>query len=204
MIRVVESSYARQDESAVTKNALDSRRGPLLFTHFGFSGPAVLNASRVVTLRPSAGGLSLICDFVPHQTERELVETIQNRTSGEGKLQVATALARILPKRLAESLLRQADVKGETRLAELSRSQLALITRQLKWNRVPISGTLGFKKAEVTAGGIELSQVNSKDMQSKLVPGLFFAGEILDLDGPIGGFNFQAAFSTGWLAGLNA
>ena len=64
-----------------------------------------------------------------------------------------------------------------------------------------LTGTLGFKKAEVTAGGVSLDQVDSRNMQSKLVPGLYLAGEILDLDGPIGGFNFQAAFSTGWLAG---
>ncbi|MBS0264192.1 MAG: NAD(P)/FAD-dependent oxidoreductase, partial [Planctomycetes bacterium] len=66
---------------------------------------------------------------------------------------------------------------------------------------IPVSGTLGFGKAEVTSGSISLAEVDSKTMQSKLVPGLYFAGEVLDLDGPIGGFNFQAAFSTGWLAG---
>jgi len=66
---------------------------------------------------------------------------------------------------------------------------------------IPISGTLGFKKAEVTAGGVSLAEVDSRSMESKLVPGLFMAGELLDLDGPIGGYNFQAAFSTGMLAG---
>jgi hypothetical protein len=64
-----------------------------------------------------------------------------------------------------------------------------------------LTGTLGFKKAEVTAGGVALDEVDSRTMQSKLIPGLFLAGEILDLDGPIGGYNFQAAWSTGWLAG---
>jgi predicted flavoprotein YhiN len=65
---------------------------------------------------------------------------------------------------------------------------------------IPVSGTLGFKKAEVTAGGVSLAEVDSRTMESRLVPGLYFAGEVLDLDGPIGGYNFQAAFSTGWLA----
>jgi predicted flavoprotein YhiN len=65
----------------------------------------------------------------------------------------------------------------------------------------PIEGTMGFRKAEVTAGGVTLAEVDSRTMQSKLVPGLYFAGELLDIDGPIGGYNFQAAFSTGWLAG---
>jgi predicted flavoprotein YhiN len=67
--------------------------------------------------------------------------------------------------------------------------------------RLPITGTLGFKKAEVTTGGVALDEIDSRTLQSKQVPGLFIAGEVLDLDGPIGGYNFQAAFSTGWLAG---
>jgi hypothetical protein len=69
--------------------------------------------------------------------------------------------------------------------------------------RFSINGTLGFEKAEVTAGGVNLQEIDSKTMQSKATQGLFFAGEVLDLDGPIGGFNFQSAFSTGWLAGLS-
>ena len=73
----------------------------------------------------------------------------------------------------------------------------------MKRLRLPLKGTLGFEKAEVTAGGVSLDEVDSRTMQSKLVPGLYLAGEILDLDGPIGGYNFQAAFSTGWHAGSN-
>jgi predicted flavoprotein YhiN len=74
----------------------------------------------------------------------------------------------------------------------------------IKATAIPVNGSLGFKKAEVTAGGISLAEVDSRTMESKLVPGLYVAGEILDLDGPIGGYNFQAAFSTGWLAGESA
>ena len=75
------------------------------------------------------------------------------------------------------------------------------LVRNVKRCAIPVSGTLGFKKAEVTAGGVSLEEVDSRTMQSKLVPGIYLAGEVLDLDGPIGGYNFQAAFSTGWLAG---
>jgi predicted flavoprotein YhiN len=73
--------------------------------------------------------------------------------------------------------------------------------RAVKGTDIPITGTRGFAKAEVTAGGVALNEIDSRTMQSKFVPGLYFAGEILNLDGPIGGYNFQAAFSTGWLAG---
>jgi predicted flavoprotein YhiN len=75
------------------------------------------------------------------------------------------------------------------------------LLQSLKRMPIPIRGSQGFKKAEVTAGGVDLGEVDSKTMQSKLCPNLYFAGEVLDLDGPIGGYNFQAAFSTGWLAG---
>jgi predicted flavoprotein YhiN len=86
-------------------------------------------------------------------------------------------------------------------LAELSRGERTALVAALKSTAIPITGSLGFKKAEVTAGGVALEEVDSRTMESKLAPGLFIAGEILDVDGPIGGYNFQAAFSTGWLAG---
>jgi predicted flavoprotein YhiN len=90
------------------------------------------------------------------------------------------------------------------RAAELTRQGRAAVAKVIKGKEITIHGTRGFTKAEVTAGGVSLAEVDSRTMESKLVPGLYFAGEILDLDGPIGGYNFQAAFSTGVLAGLSA
>jgi predicted Rossmann fold flavoprotein len=92
-------------------------------------------------------------------------------------------------------------ITAEMKSAELGKAARRQLAEAIKHTRIPISGTLGFKKAEVTAGGVSLSEVDSHTMESKLVPNLYFAGEVLDLDGPIGGYNFQAAFSTGWLAG---
>ena len=86
-------------------------------------------------------------------------------------------------------------------MAGLSKVERQRLVQVMKCTKFPIRGTLGFAKAEVTAGGIDLAEVDSRTMHSKLAPGLFIAGEVLDLDGPIGGYNFQAAFSTGWLAG---
>jgi predicted flavoprotein YhiN len=86
-------------------------------------------------------------------------------------------------------------------VAELSKAERTGLIQGLKATAIPISGSMGFKKAEVTAGGVLLAEVDSRTMESKVTPNLFIAGEILDLDGPIGGYNFQAAFSTGWLAG---
>ena len=105
------------------------------------------------------------------------------------------------PRRLVEQLIAQAGIDPSIRLAELSADRLKLLVDQMKSTTFPLQGTLGYEKAEVTSGGVDLSEVSSSTLESKLCPGLFFAGEILNLDGPIGGFNFQAAWSTGWLAG---
>jgi predicted flavoprotein YhiN len=102
---------------------------------------------------------------------------------------------------LAEALLQVAGLPSDRRLAEIGKADRARWLDALKRCPIPASGTKGYAKAEVTAGGVSLAEVDSRTMQSKLVPGLYLAGEVLDLDGPIGGYNFQAAFSTGWLAG---
>ena len=109
-----------------------------------------------------------------------------------------------VPRRLVHCLLDRSGVIPATRAAELNREQANRLMSELKQASFPISGTLGFEKAEVTAGGIAVDEIDPKTMESKLCPGLFMAGEVINIDGPIGGYNFQAAFSTGWLAGQHA
>ena len=113
-------------------------------------------------------------------------------------------VGQVVPRRLAEILLELAAIPADRKLAELAKDERSRVVGMLKRLTIPLTGTLGFKKAEVTAGGIALDEVDSRTMQSRLAPKLFFAGEVLDLDGPIGGYNFQAAWSTGWLAGNSA
>ena len=178
-----------------------SRRGSFLFTHVGLSGPAPMDISRVVTAKPQAGGWQAVCDFVPSMNEQQIAEHLQSAASLDGRRGVLNLAAELVPRRLAESIMTRAKIPADRRAAELSRTERAAIIDGLKRSTIPINGTLGFKKAEVTAGGVSLDEIDSRTMQSKLAPNLYFAGEILDLDGPIGGYNFQAAFSTGWLAG---
>ena len=180
---------------------LDERRGSLLLTHFGMSGPVVLDISRTVTGHPEPAALDIVCDFLPDITAEALDAGIREQCAAAGKKQVGGVLQKWIPHRLAEELFQLAGVATETRAAELSKAARTQLVRWLKEAHIPVSGTRGFAKAEVTAGGVDLAEVDSRTMQSKLQPGLFFAGEILDLDGPIGGYNFQAAFSTGMLAG---
>jgi predicted Rossmann fold flavoprotein len=180
---------------------LDARRGSLLFAHFGLSGPVVLDISRAVTGHPEPHRLQLHVDWSPPVPEQELTEFLKQVSNTSGKRQLAAILADPLPRRLCEALLVQAGAEPDRTAAGLSRELRAAIVNRIKHLMLPVTGTLGFNKAEVTAGGIALGEVDSRTTQSKKVPGLFVAGEVLDLDGPIGGYNFQAAWSTGWLAG---
>jgi predicted Rossmann fold flavoprotein len=184
--------------------ALASRRGSLLFTHFGLSGPVILDASRVVSGHAAPITLALELDLLPGCKEPELDEQLRVQAQADGKKQLAAVLAGWLPRRLCEELMLAAGLPAERRGAALSRVERAGVVGVLKRLRLRVTGTLGFGKAEVTAGGVALDEVDSRSMQSKLVPGLYLAGELLDLDGPIGGYNFQAAWSTGWLAGGKA
>jgi predicted Rossmann fold flavoprotein len=180
---------------------LAGRRGSLLFAHFGLSGPVVLDVSRAVSGHARPEALILEIDLLPAMREADLGEFLRSESAASGKRQLAGVLSAHLPRRLGEILLTLAGLPADRTAAALSKEQRGGLARLLKGVQVPITGTLGFKKAEVTAGGIALEEVDSRTMASKLVPGLFVAGEVLDLDGPIGGYNFQAAWSTGWLAG---
>lgn len=185
------------------RGILAEQRGSFLFTHFGLSGPAVLDVSRAVTAHPAPQTLQLVCDFLPDAKLDELDQRLREQCAADGKKQALGVLAHVVPRRLAESLFQQLDLSAELRGAELSKRDRGRLVQLIKQCRINLSGALGYKKAEVTAGGVALNEVDSKTMQSKLVLGLFFAGEVLDLDGPIGGYNFQAAFATGRLAGLS-
>jgi predicted Rossmann fold flavoprotein len=181
--------------------SLAARRGSLLFAHFGLSGPVILDVSRVVSGHPRPASLALELDLLPALKEPELDEWLRTETAASGKRQLAAVLSAHLPRRLCDALLPQVGLAADRKAAALSRPERARLVGCVKRLRLPVTGTLGFGRAEVTAGGVALDEVDSRTMQSKRVPGLFLAGELLDLDGPIGGYNFQAAWSTGWLAG---
>ncbi|MGA2034513.1 MAG: NAD(P)/FAD-dependent oxidoreductase [Thermoguttaceae bacterium] len=183
---------------------LAQRRGALLLAHFGLSGPAALDVSRAVSSHAQPERLALQCDFLPDVTHQSLESHLREACGAAGKRLAVSILAELLPQRLAETIADRAGLATGRRAAELSRHERQNLVQAIKRLAIPITGTLGFRKAEVTAGGVALEEVDSRTMQSKRVPGLYFAGELLDLDGPIGGYNFQAAFSTGYLAGDKA
>ncbi len=179
---------------------LARRRESFLFTHFGLSGPAVLDVSRAITEQAEPHLLDLRCDFLPSESAAAVDHWLAQEAVRQGRKQLVNVLDTKLPRRLSEAIVAGCHC-GEQRMAELSKRLRSQVGGWIKDAAIHVSGTRGFKKAEVTAGGIDLDEIDSRDMQSKRQPGLFLIGEVLDLDGPIGGYNFQAAFSTGWLAG---
>ena len=183
---------------------LATRRWSLLLAHFGLSGPVVLDVSRVVSGHGDPQRLLAEIDLLPELRDDAVSEWLRAEANAAGKRQLACILATKLPRRLSDTLLALVDLPVDRLTAGLRKEERARLVQVVKHLSIPLTGTLGFKKAEVTAGGVALEEVDSRTMQSKKVVGLYPAGEILDLDGPIGGYNFQAAWSTGWLAGSSA
>lgn len=176
------------------------RQRPILFTHQGLSGPAPMDLAG--DLEEALGLGSVRFDFVPEQSQEELDAAWRALAASHGPRRVESMLPATLPERLRGTLATLAGVAGQN-LANLPRDGRRRLVQVLKDLRVPVAKSRGYDHAEVTRGGVVLDEIDPRTMQSKVVPGLFVCGELLDVDGPIGGFNFQAAFATGRLAGLS-
>jgi predicted Rossmann fold flavoprotein len=188
---------------AAEGSPLQERREAVLFAHFGLTGPAILDVSRSVARSDDPGRLTLRLDLLPDVRREDLDRAIQT-SSRQGRRSLISLLPESVPRRLAECLVLAGGIPRDRMGPDLSRDERHRLVAVLKGLSLPIRGTLGFEKAEVTSGGVDLEQVDPRTLESRIVPGLHFAGEILDLDGLIGGYNFQAAWSTGWLAGETA
>lgn len=178
-------------------------QGPLLVTHSGLSGPAVLRLSAwgARSLHERGYCFPLQVNWLPQFSEDTLAAEMQLRRQSQGaRLVVNTPIAPVAA-RLWANLVRAAGIAETTRWAELSRTEQHRLVQQLLNTELPVSGKSLNKDEFVTCGGVRLREVDFKAMQSRICPSLFFAGEVLDIDGLTGGFNFQAAWTTGWIAG---
>ncbi len=180
---------------------LDRRRGGFLFTHFGLSGPAPMNLGGVVSNYASLHPSFLTIDFLPGRSRREVDAALRTAIERAGERPARAFVAELVPRRLAEALLREAGAPSDLPLARLSKALRARLLDALFATTLPVKETRGFDFAEVTRGGLDLAEIDPDTMESRRVPGLFVCGELLDLDGPIGGYNFTSAFATGALAG---
>lgn len=192
--------------SEVEVHALDLKirsSGPLLITHWGLSGPAILKMSAwgARAMAQCEYRFRIALNWLPHQTEEALFALGQQLREQHPGKRVTNLPWAGLPARLWEQLVAQAGVAEETRYADLSRPALSRLIRQIRQTELEVSGKSLNKEEFVTCGGVSLKEVDFKTMESRVRSGLYFAGEVLDVDGITGGFNFQAAWTTGWLAG---
>lgn len=179
---------------------LHSELGEMLFTHFGVSGPLVLTASRHVAEKP---GSALVIDLKPGLDDAALDARIQRDFTAQSRKQIGNALDDLLPNTLIPIIGRLSGIPAVTPVHQVTREQRHRLMRLLKHLTVTVKRARPITEAIITAGGVSTREIDSHTMQSKLVPGLFFTGEIIDVDGYTGGFNLQIAWSTGHLAGEN-
>jgi predicted Rossmann fold flavoprotein len=177
--------------------------GALLITHWGLSGPAVLRLSAwgARELHSKNYHFTLLLNWLPLMNEEKLTAEFKARRHSQPAKAVVNFPLPPLPVRLWEQLVLAAGIPRDARWGTFSRPAQLQLIRQLLQSEFAVTGKSLNKDEFVTCGGVRLSEVNFKTMQSKICPGLFFAGEVLDIDGITGGFNFQAAWTTGWLAG---
>ena len=198
-------SHAVELQTFVAGKLTDRRAGSLLWTHVGISGPVVLDASRHWTLARDAGQpVEIRCGFLPGEgfeaIERRLLAAVQSRP----RASIARILAGTLPERVGAALACDAGLDPATRLAETARTDRRALAHRLGGLVLPIEHDRGWDHAEVTAGGVPLAEIDYRTMASRAQAGLYLVGEMLDCDGRIGGFNFQWAWATGFLAGRAA
>ena len=178
--------------------------GEMLFTHFGVSGPLILSASSYYVKKYNDMPVRLCIDLKPALSDEQLDRRLLREFDRSRNRQFKNALDSLLPAKLIPVLVALSGIPPEKKAGELTREERNSLASCLKNLTMTVTGTRGFQEAIVTQGGVDVKEVNPSTMESKLVKGLYFAGEVLDLDALTGGFNLQIAWSTGYLAGLSA
>jgi predicted Rossmann fold flavoprotein len=182
--------------------AIDS--GEILFTHFGLSGPLILKLSLWVGRNVADAPFRLRIDLLPHLMTEQLDEQWRRAGQQRGKATCKTILRDLLPASLADVVLQRVGLPASHQASQLTNPQRQALVHCLKGFEVTIVGTRSIKEAFVTVGGIKTDEVEPRTLCSRLVQGLYFAGELLDMAGPTGGYNLHIAFATGWVAGESA
>jgi predicted Rossmann fold flavoprotein len=172
--------------------------GEALFTHNGLSGPVILDLSNYVNLDEEQ---TVKIDFKPALDHQKLDARIRKDFEEQRSKQFKNSLNMLLPKKLIPVIIKLSEIDPEKKVSEISKVERKRLLKLLKEMNFSVSGLIGYEKAIVTAGGVHIKDIDPKTMKSKLVSNLYFAGEMIDVDGPTGGYNLQVAWSTGYLAG---
>lgn len=187
------------------KKQIVSEVGELIFTSFGVSGPLVLSlSSKIADWLNEGKPVSLEIDLKPALSQAQLELRLFREFRLQAKKSLKNVLRVLLPMRLIEVFIGMAEIAPEKQTSQITHRERLKIIKLLKGFRLDIAGSLPIEEAMITKGGVSLKEINPRTMESRLVKGLYFAGEIIDVDADTGGFNLQAAFSTGYLAGESA
>lgn len=180
---------------------IEEEFGEMLFTHFGVSGPIILSLSGRAVEEMAKGKVELAIDFKPALTWEEVEVRLIRETQTHHRQGLANILTLLLPRRLVPIFLHRSGLAPHLKAHDLRRAERKQIVTLLKDWRMTIKKSRPIAEAIVTAGGVDVKEVDPYTMESKLIPGLYFCGEVIDVDGKTGGYNLQAAFSMGWVAG---
>ena len=178
--------------------------GEVIFTHFGLSGPAILNASSQIEDLSQKGKITIFMDLFPNKDIKELEGDIIELFSKNANKNIKNCLSELLPEKLISVILDLSKTDSSKKVNAITKSERKNIVLQFKKSEMNFDGTLGFENAMITSGGVLPKEIEAKTMQSKIIKNLFFAGEIINLHGPTGGYNLQMCWSTGHLAGQSA
>lgn len=173
--------------------------GEVQFTDFGLSGPEAFSLSRAAAT--GGEGQQLALDFFREYGDSVLLDMLQEKRMNLPELPAEELFAGMLPSRLGKMIVKRAGLKYQTKLSALTDEQLLSCVKISKWFCLEVTGVMGFESAQVTAGGVPTREFDARTLESRLAPGLFVCGEVLDIDGDCGGYNLQWAWSSGYLAG---
>ena len=183
---------------------IESRFGEMMLTHFGIGGPITLLASQSAARALDVGPVTAVIDLKPALSRRELDTRLQRDLSAAPRKHLAGILKNLLPAKMVEPMIELSGISPGRTAAEITAAERKTLVGLLKGLSLTVTSPLPLSAAMVTAGGVDLSEIDPRTMASRVVPGMYLAGEVLNLDADTGGYNLQAAFSTGWVAGESA
>ena len=190
---------------AVQQNGkiLTDRFGEAFFTRFGIGGPIILDMSAQIRTALKQGPVNLVLDLKPAVKVEIFDKRLQRELAAHNNKEFRNSLEKLLPKNMIPLFIRLSEIPPEKKCHSISKTERAGLLTLFKNLKLQVTGVDGFKKAIVTSGGVSLQDIDMRTMRSKKIPNLYFAGEIIDLDGPTGGYNLQLCWSTGYLAGVS-
>ncbi len=182
----------------------DARFGEMLFTHFGLSGPIILDVSKKIGELLKKGGVTIEIDIKPALDFQQLDDRLQRDFKKNANKNFGNYLPELLPQKMIGTAIELSGIDAGKKIHSITREERKKIIHLLKGMKVTVENLMGYDQAIATSGGVNLIEVDSKTMRSKIIENLFFAGEILDIDGPSGGYNLQICWSTGHAAGTHS